>query len=97
MNLRIRYGLFWRGTRPTLADYPQGRTYTIRLLIILALWGWAMDQDYIAEQASEAMAAELRAEHAERTLADCLNGRASWITADKREMIACEKAWSAKL
>ena len=70
---------------------------SLMLLIVLALWGWAMDQDYIAEQASAQTAAEMRADMAERVLLDCMNGRAAWVTEDGKAMVACDKAWGTKL
>ena len=95
-SARLRYGLAWREHAPTMQDYPQARTYAVRLLMILAIWGWAMDQDYISEQASAAASAEIRANRAEHQLLDCLNGRARWISADEKTLVACD-AWTTRL
>lgn len=95
-SVRLRHGIKWGGTTPTLHDYPQARTYAVRLLMVLAIWGWAMDQDYIAEQATAAASAEIRAERAEQQLLDCLNGRARWIGEDKKTLVACD-AWTTPL
>ena len=96
-TIRLKYGLAWNTASPTLADYPQSKSYILRLLFVLALWGWAMDQDYAAEQITAAISAEMRAERAERTLMDCLNGRASWLAEDGKSMVACDPAWTTKL
>ena len=95
-SARLKYGLHWQDHAPTLGDYPAAKTYIVRMLIVLALWGWAMDQDYIAEQATASTSAEVRAERAERALLECLNGRARWITEGGKELVACD-VWSTKL
>lgn len=95
-SARLRYGIAWRDHAPTLHDYPQARTYVVRLLMVLALWGWAMDQDYIAEQSGAAAAAEMRADRAEEQMLACLNGRARWISEDKKTLVACD-AWTTPL
>lgn len=96
-TIRLKYGLAWNTSSPTLADYPQSKTYIIRLLIVLALWGWAMDQDYLAEQITASITAEMRAEQAERVLVECMNGRAAWIAEDGKSMVACDRAWTTRL
>lgn len=95
-SARLRYGLAWRDHAPTLHDYPHVRTYAVRLLMVLAIWGWAMDQDFIAEQASTVASAEMRAARAEEQMLACLNGTARWISEDKKTLVACD-AWTTKL
>ena len=52
--------------------------------IICLCYGIAGRLDYETQQA--------RADQAERTLLDCLNGRARWIAADQKSAIVCEPA-----
>lgn len=96
-SARLKHGLHWRNAAPTLADYPEAKTYAIRLLIVLACWGWAMDQDYIAEVEREAAINATKAERAEQMLLECMNGRARWIAENQKSMVACDKAWSTTL
>lgn len=100
-SARLRYGMFWRRHTPTLHDYPnllpRISVHTLLMLLVLVLWGWAMDRDYAEEQITVAIKAEQRAAMAQAILVDCLNGRAAWTTEGDNEMVACDKAWMTKL
>ena len=53
-SARLRYGMNWKAHAPTLDDYPQATTYAIRLLLVAALWGWAMNADHADRMTREA-------------------------------------------
>lgn len=93
-SARLRYGLHWRRHAPTLHDYPHALPSILLALLVLILWFWMMDRDYAEEQRVAAAVAQQEAEHATALMIHCMNGRAVWLSADKREAVVCEKAWS---
>lgn len=77
-KLRLSHGLHWSHTNPACLitrDLPgRQKTYLIRLLLILGIWGWAMDRDYRDQVAEASHVATQQEEIAYAQLAACLNG-----------------------
>jgi hypothetical protein len=94
-SARLRSGLLWREATPTLADYPQTKTYAISLLLIALAWGWAMERDYV----EQGRAAIERAARIDAEFTDCLRGEWRAVTEQGVE-IGCmpveRNPWSKK-
>jgi hypothetical protein len=84
---RIRRGLLWRRSYPPVPWREIGY-----LLAIFVLWSLAMTRDYADEQRQVAITQEARAERMTAEVGLCMEGRAVWLSADKKTAIKCRPA-----
>lgn len=86
-RLRLRFGGLWRRSHP---DLPTLRDLVLMLVFV---FGVLLLQGFLDRKAHAVEAAEKRAEQAERTVVECLNGIAIWRAADGSE-VGCMPAQS---
>lgn len=95
--LRRRFGLRWQGRMPSRHDVREAMITAAALIGILLAFGIVGTMDYADEQRQEAERHAAAAERATAWLAECLNGRARFITEDQRSATVCERAWEVRL
>lgn len=76
-QLRLRYGLFWRGRVPNREELPVITQAIVTVLFLVVAYGIVGRLDYEAALVAEAQRQEARAEMNEAALVACLNGRPS--------------------
>lgn len=82
----------WSCRRTVSDDLKNGAATIAALLGILAAYGIVGALDYEDALRTEAQAAAMRATTLNATLAECLDGRAVFLTEDKKTAIVCRKA-----
>jgi len=101
-RLRLRHGLGWGQRRPSLSEIIRQTGMdapTLKLLaIILAVYALAGTLDYADAQRAEAERQAQAAQTAAALLADCMNGKARWLTENNSEqgygltLVECQRA-----
>ncbi len=82
-RFRLRHGLRWQANRPSAADLREALRCAALIVGLLLAFGIVGTIDYAVEQRAAADRAELETAAAYQQLADCANGRTSWISADE--------------
>lgn len=86
-RLRLRFGGLWKRNHPDLPSLPE------IAMMIAFVFGVLVLQGILERKAIAAEAAEKRADQAERTVVECLNGIAIWKAEDGSE-VGCMPAQS---
>lgn len=87
LRARLRFGLLWRRSYPPVPWREVGY-----IAIVFMLWALAMTRDYAEEQKAESIAQAARAERMAAEVALCMEGRAVWLSEDKRVAVRCRPA-----
>ena len=91
-RVRFRHGLAWGAHIPTLRDLRQFAGSAALVLALLACYGVADLIDTRGDMAAQISAQKVEIDALGALVADCLNGRARFITPDQKHAVACERA-----